>query len=80
MVSFYILSKRFYLKLKRLSDAREASFTEKEYCSAFFVNIKYLKDTHRYKALSNKTPAFTRTTNIGILVVGISNQLVIRGS
>ena len=29
MISFYILSKRFFLKRKRLSDARVASITKK---------------------------------------------------
>ena len=29
---------------------------------------------------SNKTPPLTKSTNMGILVVGISNQLFIRGS
>ena len=38
------------------------------------------KDTHREKALSNKTPAFTKSRNMCICVVGTSNQLFIRGS
>ena len=31
MISFYIVSKRFFLKRKGLSDEREASITKKEY-------------------------------------------------
>ena len=38
------------------------------------------KDTHKEKAPSNKTPALTKSTNMGIWVVGITNQLFIRGS
>ena len=38
------------------------------------------KDTHREKTSSNKTPALTKITNMGIWVVGASNQLFIRGS
>ena len=37
-------------------------------------------DTHREKAPSNKTPALTKSKNMGIWVVGISNQLSIRVS
>ena len=40
---------------------------------------KILKDTHREKAPSNKTPALTKSRNMGIWVVGTSNQLFIRG-
>ena len=39
-----------------------------------------LKDTHREKAPSNKTPALTRSWNMDIWVVGTSNQLFLRGS
>ena len=46
MISFYIISKRFFLKHKGLSDARVASITKKEY--GFAVNflkkfVKFLK-------------------------------------
>ena len=40
----------------------------------------YLKDTHREKTPSNKTLALTKGTNMGIRVVGTSNQFFIRGS
>ena len=51
----------------------------------FPVHIAYyaqvFKDTHREKAPSNKTPALAKSTNMGIWVVAISNQLfIIRGS
>ena len=42
-------------------------------------NINF-KDTHREKVLLNKTPALTKSTYMGIWVVGKSNQLFIRGS
>ena len=42
--------------------------------------IGEFKDTHREKVPSNKTPALTKSTNMGIWVVGTSNQVFIRGS
>ena len=39
-----------------------------------------LKDTHREKALSNKTPALTKSTNMGVWAVGKLNQFLIRDS
>ena len=39
-----------------------------------------LKDTHRKKPLSNKTPATTKCRNMGISTIGTSNQLFIRSS
>ena len=38
------------------------------------------KDTHEEKAPSNKTSALTKSTNMGIWVVGTSHQLYLRGS
>ena len=38
------------------------------------------KDIHSVKAPSNKTPSLTKSTNMGIWVVGTSNQLFVRGS
>ena len=49
-----------------------------KYCIKFFFLI--LKDTQMEKAPSNKTPALTKSSNMGIFVVGISNQLFLRGS
>ena len=40
----------------------------------------FIKDTHREKAPSNKTPARTKKTNMVIWVVGTSNQLFIAQS
>ena len=44
-------------------------------------NFAYnIKDTHKEKAPSNKTPALTKSMNMAIWVVGTSNQLLIIGS
>ena len=40
----------------------------------------FIKDTHREKARSNKTPALRKSTNMGVWAVGTLNQLFIRGS
>ena len=45
-------------------------------CCEFFR----VKDTHREKALSNKTPALRKSTNMGVWTVGTLNQLFITGS
>ena len=45
-----------------------------------FLNKIVGQDTHREKAPSNKTPALTKSTNMGIWVVGTSNQLFKGGS
>ena len=42
--------------------------------------LKLVKDTHREKAPSNKTPALRKSTNMGVWAVGTLNQLFIRGS
>ena len=39
-----------------------------------------LKETHMEKTPSNEAPALTESTNIGIWVVGTTNQLFIRVS
>ena len=39
-----------------------------------------VEDTHREKAPSNYTPVLTKRMNMDIWVVGISNQIFIRGS
>ena len=48
---------------------------------SLFLNFNFLtvKDTRWEKAPSNKTPAFTKTTNMGIWLVGTSKQLSVRG-
>ena len=40
----------------------------------------YINNTHREKAPSNKTLALTKSANMGIWVVGTTNQLFVRGS
>ena len=45
-----------------------------------YIIKKSFKDTHREKVPSNKTSALTKSTDMGIWVVGISNQLFRRGS
>ena len=46
-----------------------------------FICLKFkLEDTHREKAPSNKTPALTKSTNMGVWAVGTLNQLFIRSS
>ena len=47
----------------------------------FRINGKRkIKDTHREKALPNKTPAVRKSKNMCVFVVDTSNQLFIRGS
>ena len=43
MISFYIFSKRFFLKREELSDARIVSITKKEYASE--VHFAVQKDS-----------------------------------
>ena len=42
--------------------------------------LNFFKDTHREKVPSNKIPARTKSVNMGIWVVGTSNQHFRRGS
>ena len=44
------------------------------------LELDSVKDSHREKTLSNKTPVLIKCRNKGIWVVGTSNQLFIRGS
>ena len=48
--------------------------------SRWFTATKkfYVKDTHREKAPSNKTPALRKSLNMGVWAVGTLNQLFIR--
>ena len=41
--------------------------------------IYCIKNTHREKAPSNKTPALGKSTNMSVWAVGTLNQLFIRG-
>ena len=42
--------------------------------------LNWLKDADREKTPSSKTPLLTKSMNIGIWVVGTSNELFMRGS
>ena len=46
----------------------------------FIMHCELLKETQRGKVPSNKTPALTKSMNMNIWVVDISNLLFIRGS
>ena len=50
-------------------------------CSDFFLlSINSIKDTHKEKAPSNKTPVLRKSTNMGVWAVGTLSQFFIRGS
>ena len=51
MISFYILSKRFFLKREELSDARVASITKKEYGFAVHFLKRFIRSL---KSISDK--------------------------
>ena len=42
--------------------------------------FRTIKDTHREKAASNKTPALRKSTNMGVGAVFTLNQLFVTGS
>ena len=57
------------------------SFVHDSILFEFFNRSTFFKDNHREKAPSNETPALTKSTNMGIWVVGTTNQLcILRGS
>ena len=62
------------------------SVTCQHYASGCKINFyfhmfrKDVKDNHRGKAPSNKTPTLTGSMNMDIWVVGTSNHLFVRGS
>ena len=63
----------------RLEDFSITSFTM--FCVLMYIKLSLqFKDTHREKAPSNKTPAFRKSTNMGVWAVGTLNQLFIRDS
>ena len=72
----WILYPRFHVNADRRVDKANSRSSHPE----VFCQESVLKDTHREKALSNKTPALTKITNMGIWVAGTTNQLFIRGS
>ena len=48
--------------------------------SSYKILDTSIKDTHREKAPSNKTPALKKSTNMDVRAVVTLNQLFIRGS
>ena len=48
--------------------------------SSYKILDTSIKDTHREKNPSNKTPALRKSTNMEVWAVGTLNQLFIRGS
>ena len=44
------------------------------------LTTNWIGDTYKEKALSNKTPALTKSMNMDNWVVGTANQLSMRGS
>ena len=46
----------------------------------YFEGNTFVKDTHREKTPSNKSPELTKSMNMNIWVVGTSNALSIKGS
>ena len=54
IISFYILSKRFLLKHKGLSDAKVASITKKEYSIIWFCIVVFVKIPKVLKSLSDE--------------------------
>ena len=49
-------------------------------CISVKDSFLYVKDTHREKAPSNKTPKLSKSMNMEAWVVSESNQLFIQGS
>ena len=65
--------------LSKSYDGSGLTITRTFYKQRFFQPARVLlKDTHREKAPSNKTPSLTRITNTGIWVVGTSNKFFIK--
>ena len=68
-----------------LSDAMGSKLLASSGCTTALhlkaaIIVTKIKDAHREKAPSNKTPVLTKSTNMAIWVVGVSDQLFIRGS
>ena len=82
-VGFYKVCKNCLLFLVILLDLIDAFLHSCQFMNvfdtvAFFMNvfdieINVLKDTQREQAPSNKTQALTKSTNMGVWVVGTSN-------
>ena len=72
--------KTFKTLLFNITRIFDRNSTNKMFCSMHDFISKTLKDTHREKTPSKKTPALTKSTNIDIWVAGTTNQFFIRGS
>ena len=66
--------------IKRFTESMNQIVTENKKLQSDIVIVKNVKGTHREKARSDKTPALTKSKNIGIWVVGTSNRLFKRDS
>ena len=66
----------------RVVGLQGCNFIEKETITQVFSCefCEIFKDTQREKAPSNRIPALIENTNMGIWVVGTSNQLYVIGS
>ena len=77
----YLLAKYIYILLDvgehSYFDLKSVHVIPSEEFSSQSKNL--IKDTNREKARSNKTPAYTKSMTMYILVVGTSNQLFVRG-
>ena len=51
-----------------------------DFKNMFIKTLVNIKDTHREKASSNKTPALRKSKNMSVWAVGTLNQLFRRGS
>ena len=71
-----------FLSINMQKMLQKAPMTLLKLQNVLFLGIQQilLKDIQREKAPSNKTPALIKSRNMGIWVVGTSNQLVIGGS
>ena len=69
-------SKQTFLIIQSLHKYKKLHIS---FLSVMFA-LKEDKDTHKGKASSNQTPALTKSMNMGVLVVGKTNQLCSRGS
>ena len=75
MISFYILSKRFFLKLEGLSDARVASITKKTYDFALHFYIDWKSMSEGIDPLV--TELFIRNRKLKIFLLFLSHNLIL---
>ena len=70
------------MRAKQFTDMRRIHHGNHPFSAdtTFSEKLTFLKDTHKEKAPSNKTPTLTKSINIEIWMFVTSNQLFIRGS